>query len=320
MRPIHVCVLLSTGVLLGCQEPARPPPDTRVHLLLTDAPLEEPEVTKVLVTFTRVDVYSEAKGEWTGVIDYGPSGRTFDLLTLRDGNTEELGAFQLPPGTYDQIRLELNAENQIEVDDGAGPELLPLTEPSGEQTGIKLVHPFTVTGTGPTEIVVDFDAEKSVKQVGHGWQVQPVVRIASTTTADTATRVVGPAGGSVRLLNEAQVDIPPGALSADTEISIKTVQFPLEKAAEQGVMPSSLVELGPSGTTFAVPVRVTVWYDPAELQGRPIDEMAFASRQDGGGGSGNRGRSMRSSARAAASCRTSPRCPPRPTSTRSWPW
>src|SRR4051812_12559846 len=187
MRLIRTAVLLSTWALLGCQEAAPPPPpDTRVHLLLTDAPLGDAEVMRVLVTFTRVDVYSEVTGAWEQVIDYGPSGRTFDLLTLRDGNTEELGAFQLPPGTYDQVRLELNANNQIEVDEGAGPELLPLTVPSGEQTGIKLVHDFTVDGEGATEIVVDFDAEKSVKKVGHGWQVQPVVHVVSTTTSEAA--------------------------------------------------------------------------------------------------------------------------------------
>jgi hypothetical protein len=283
MRLIRAVMLLSTWVLLGCHGSARPPPDTRVHLLLTDAPLDDAGVTRVLVTFTRVDVYSEATGAWEQVIDYGPSGRTFDLLTLRGGITEELGAFHLPPGTYDQIRLELNANNQIEVNEGAGPELLPLTVPSGEQTGIKLVRSFTVDGRGPTEIVVDFDAEKSVQRVGHGWQVQPVVHIVSTTTSDTATRVIGPTGGTVRLLNEAQVDIPPGALTEDVEISIKTAGLPAAKASEQGVMPSSLVELGPAGTVFAVPVQVTVWFDPAELRGRPVSTMAFMSRDRGAG-------------------------------------
>jgi len=294
MRPVHVCMLLSIWASLGCGEPTRPPPetlDTKIHLLLTGAPacgLEAmPEVmsglTKVLVTFNRVDVYSEDRGGWGQVLDHRPAGRTIDLLALRDGRTEELGAFQLPPGTYDRIWLLIDAGNQVEVDEGAGPQLLPLDVSSSEQTEIKLSHPFTVTGTGPTELVINFDIGLSVRKMGTEWRLEPALEIVSTTTEDAATLKVGPAGGTVRLPDKARVDVPPGALSACTEMSIKTVKLAPEQAAEQGVMPSSLVELGPAGQRFNMPVQLIIWYDRLEQRGRPEADMAFVSREPGHG-------------------------------------
>ncbi|HEY8206408.1 MAG TPA: DUF4382 domain-containing protein, partial [Myxococcaceae bacterium] len=252
-----------------------------VHLLLTDAPLDEPGVTRVLVTFTSVEVYSEEDGAWRPVVDYGATGRTFDLLTLTGGKTEEMGAFNLPPGRYDQVRLHLSADNQIEVLQDGTLQLLPLKVPSGEQTGIKLVHPFTVTGKGPTELTVDFDAAKSVKKVGHGWQVKPTIRIAATSTDALATRIVGPEGATVRLLNEGQVEIPPGALSSEVEISIRAPVLIPEYAAERGLYRSGAIQLGPHGLTFAQPVRVTVWYDPHEFPANPASRVSFGAGDNG---------------------------------------
>jgi hypothetical protein len=240
--------------------------DTKVHLYLTDFPIDDAEVTKVLVTFTHVEVYSAAIGDWLTVVDYGSQGRTLDLLMLQNGRTEELGAFQLDPGAYDQIRLHLQADNEIEVDRGGGPVIEPLTVPSGDETGIKLVRPFTVTGEGPTAITVDFDAKASVSfNRGQGFMLKPTIKIIGSSTNATATRLVGADGATVRLLNEAEVTIPPGALAKETEISINVVEFPADVCARMGVLPSSIVELGPHGTSFAKPVTVKLYYNVNEL-------------------------------------------------------
>ncbi|HEX2686822.1 MAG TPA: hypothetical protein VHN14_09390 [Kofleriaceae bacterium] len=60
-------------------------------------PLEGAEVAKVLVTFTRIEIYVDATQRWITVVDYGGAGRQFDLVTLQGGNTAELGAFDLEP-------------------------------------------------------------------------------------------------------------------------------------------------------------------------------------------------------------------------------
>ncbi len=76
-------------------------------------------------------------------------------------------------------------------------------------------------------------------------------------------QVVGPSGGTVSLLNGAvQISVPAGALSADVRLTAEvTTNFP----ASELVVSGSTIELGPTGTTFATPVSVTVAYDPSSL-------------------------------------------------------
>lgn len=75
--------------------------------------------------------------------------------------------------------------------------------------------------------------------------------------------VVGAAGGTVLGPNGAKVVIPPGALATDTTINIAQI------AASATALPSGFTVLGqmfaftPHGTTFAVPVTVTLPFDPA---------------------------------------------------------
>jgi hypothetical protein len=89
-------------------------------------------------------------------------------------------------------------------------------------------------------------------------------RTSSTPTVLTS-QSVGPAGATVTVTDPASalfgttVVIPAGALGGNTTITI-------QQAAATG-LPSGVivVELGPSGTVFAVPVTVTVSYSPQYL-------------------------------------------------------
>jgi hypothetical protein len=71
---------------------------------------------------------------------------------------------------------------------------------------------------------------------------------------------IGGAGGVLRAPGgDVLLEIPPGALSRVSELSIARVPEP----AGDGIFGS--YELGPSGTTFAVPVRLSVAVDPSSL-------------------------------------------------------
>ena len=80
-----------------------------------------------------------------------------------------------------------------------------------------------------------------------------------------AGTVVGAAGGTVLGPNGAKVEIPPGALAADTTIAIEAT------TAGSPALPGTFSALGqmfaftPHGTTFAVPVTVTLPFDPASV-------------------------------------------------------
>jgi hypothetical protein len=159
----------------GHDEPVPAAPQLRV--LLTDAPLD---VDSVYVTISEVRVQTcvdddpDAEGGCTGGwLSLAEQEATFDLLTLQDGITEELGVAQLPEGDYGQIRLKL-VDASVVVDG----EVFALTVPSGAQSGIKLNHGFTLEAGMQTTITLDFDAGESVHYApGNGWMMQPVIDI-----------------------------------------------------------------------------------------------------------------------------------------------
>jgi hypothetical protein len=51
--------------------------------------------------------------------------------------------------------------------------------PSGYQTGLKIVHGFTISANQTTELILDFLAEKSVIVAGNGenWHLKPTVKV-----------------------------------------------------------------------------------------------------------------------------------------------
>jgi hypothetical protein len=106
----------------------------------------------------------------------------FDLLTLQNGNFDLLAEAALEAGVYTQIRLKIddgedeNGEPKTYVKvDGVKHAL---TIPSGTKSGLKLIHPFTITADNETVLYIDFDAEKSVKQTGNGrYQLKPTISI-----------------------------------------------------------------------------------------------------------------------------------------------
>ena len=83
--------------------------------------------------------------------------------------------------------------------------------------------------------------------------------------APPGSAVIGPAGGTVIGPNGASVVIPPGALVTNTTITIT------QTSAGSPAMPAGFIGLGlmfaltPHGTTFAVPVTVTIPFDPASV-------------------------------------------------------
>lgn len=137
-----------------------------------------------------------------------------DLLNLTNGVLEELGSLPLPAGRYSQVRLVL-AENtrQDPLANAVTPrggETVPLKTPSGQQSGIKLQAHFEVEDDKLVDLVLDFDACKSVVQRGKRdeYLLKPVVNVTpkfvggiqghlTTTMSLSATTVSAQRNGEV---------------------------------------------------------------------------------------------------------------------------
>lgn len=153
-----------------------------VRVLLTDAPVCGME--HVWVTVERVRIYASddnaAVDQGAGDVVLSPA-RRIDLATLTGGVLEELGTAPLPPGRYTQVRLIL-AENTsanplANAVQPVGSEPTPLTIPSGSESGLKVRARFDVAAGQTADLVLDFDACKSVVQAGNSgrYLLKPVI-------------------------------------------------------------------------------------------------------------------------------------------------
>ncbi|MGE5337135.1 MAG: DUF4382 domain-containing protein [Gemmatimonadota bacterium] len=154
-----------------------------LRVALTDAP--SCGFDQVKVTVDRVRVHQSASASdtdsgWSEVVLNPP--RKIDLLTLTNGVLYNLGQTALPAGQYQQVRLVLGSNSGSGTPANsvmpAGGAETALQTPSGMQSGIKLNAQFTVEAGQLADLVLDFDACKSIVQMGNGgYQMKPVIRV-----------------------------------------------------------------------------------------------------------------------------------------------
>ena len=159
--------------------------DGSLRVALTDAP--SCGFDHVFVTVEQVRVHqsasaADADAGWTD-INISPA-RKIDLVTLTNGVLEELGTTQLPAGQYSQIRLVLasNAAGTTTFANSVVPSggtTTALTTPSAQQSGLKLQAHFEVVSGQLADLVLDFDACKSVVKAGNSGQfiLKPVISV-----------------------------------------------------------------------------------------------------------------------------------------------
>jgi hypothetical protein len=148
---------------------------------LTDSPSCGFAAVNVTVSRVRVHQSSVAgtgDGGWTD-ITLNPA-RKINLLDLTNGALAELGQAALQAGHYTQLRLVLSGAgtaNSVILVSNPGVEI-PLDTPSAIQSGIKLINQFDVAANQRTDLLLDFDACKSVVLTGNNtYRLMPVIRV-----------------------------------------------------------------------------------------------------------------------------------------------
>jgi len=159
-----------------------------LRVALTDAPACGFDHVYVTVERVRVHQTSSASDNdagWGEVVLNPP--QRIDLLGLTNGVLAELGQTLLVAGQYQQVRLALSPNGggtpANSVVPTGGTET-PLDTPSATQSGLKLVHGFTVPPNTLTDLLLDFDACRSVVRKGNGgFNLKPVIRVIPRGTA-----------------------------------------------------------------------------------------------------------------------------------------
>ncbi|WP_444996643.1 DUF4382 domain-containing protein [Aliikangiella sp. IMCC44359] len=150
----------------------------KLSISLTDAPIDN--ATQVMIKFNAVEVKPK---EGSSVIYQFDEPKVIDLLALQNGQTELLlKKRSINDGDYSWLRLVIDADyaaldSYITFDDGSSHSLYI---PSGDEPGLKLNHPFTITAGENTNLTIDFDLRKSILKPSNtlqDYKLKPVLRI-----------------------------------------------------------------------------------------------------------------------------------------------
>lgn len=180
---VVLTMLLGIVFMIGCDTATEPGTTGNFVLYLTDAPGEFDEVN---IAVEHVEVHKAEEG-W---ITINNSPDTYNLLDLTNGVTAVLGEAVLEAGLYTQIRLMIGEGSNVVLDG----ESHNLTIPSGIQTGLKLVQSFEIEPDYTYELLLDFDAHRSVNKLGHANEfiLQPAYRVQSVATSGSIAGSVEP--------------------------------------------------------------------------------------------------------------------------------
>jgi hypothetical protein len=187
-----VASLSAAGLLTACGGggSGTPPPGT-LGVSMTDAPACGYDAVNVTVRAVRVHQSSSAGAGEGGWVDITlPVPKKINLLNLTNGVLEELGQTSLAAGHYTQLRLVLdpnngngngNANSVILTTLPANITEISLDTPSAVQSGIKLTKEFDVLSNQRVDLVLDFDACKSIVTKGNGaYALKPVISVIPT--------------------------------------------------------------------------------------------------------------------------------------------
>jgi len=178
MRKLFVSIIYLSFIgflFFGCDDDVSAPGSGQGSMIiyLTDAPGNYEEVN---IQIDRVEVHSDEQG-WmiVSTFDVDEGEGRFNLLDLTNGVMEIIGEENLDAGWYNQVRLILTDNNSVVLTDGSEHSL---KVPSGEQTGLKIHHAFEIVEDRTYELLLDFDAHRSVHRAGASglWILKPVIR------------------------------------------------------------------------------------------------------------------------------------------------
>ena len=176
-------IFFSLTIFAACKkkETSSATPNYPVEMRMTDA---AGPYDAVNVDVQRVEVNADGNSN-SGWVTLNTKAGVYDLTKLTNGVDTLLASGGMPSGEISQIRLILGNNNSVVVSG----QTYPLSTPSAQQSGLKLQVHETLQQNITYQILLDFDAARSIVQEGNGgYSLKPVIR---TTTKATSGAIKG---------------------------------------------------------------------------------------------------------------------------------
>ena len=204
---------------------------------LTDASTDQYKAIYITIDEVQVHLGGDENNaaNWVS-LEMPQSPVTVDLLELVNGVREDLGLVTLPAGEYTQLRMILghtpdsysNLLSQVHpfanylIDQENTVRELKI--PSGFNTGIKIVNGFTIQAQETTELILDFDASRSVVRAGKSdnWHLKPTIKVAEESEhVIVQGKITDTAGNAVQGALVSLQNYDAGATDAKDRVSIQ---------------------------------------------------------------------------------------------------
>ncbi len=143
-----------------------------LQVRLTDGPTNLREVN-VDIQQVMVKFDNDTSNLNNGWVSLPTNARVYNLLSLQNGIDTVLATGPIQQDVVKQVRFILGSNNTVMDTLGV---VYPLSIPSGSESGLKIKVSKKLSLTLET-LVIDFDAELSIKQETDGYKLRPVLKI-----------------------------------------------------------------------------------------------------------------------------------------------
>jgi len=194
----------------------------RLTVQLTDAPGDFEavfiDIESVQIKLKDVDEDADADSDnGEEFITISDQAHRVNLLELRNGNTIQLADEELESGEYIQIRLVLGSDNEVVING----ESFPLKTPIAQQSGLKLNMDADIDDGETYNLLVDFDAGRSIVQTGNGgFILKPVLRVVALEETGSISGTVQPDSVQTSVMAIANNDTLSTVTETDGEFAI----------------------------------------------------------------------------------------------------
>jgi Domain of unknown function (DUF4382) len=155
-----------------------------LNIRMTDAP--------AMYTAVNIDVQGvEIVGNDGKTILMNTNKKIYNILNFANGKDTLLATAGIEAASVQQIRLILGSNNSIVV----GGTNYPLSTPSADQSGLKLLVNQILEPGITNSITIDFDANKSIVEQGNGvYKLKPALRTIVAATSGSISGKITPIG------------------------------------------------------------------------------------------------------------------------------